>query len=65
MGCGCGGSKPRRQVRNILRQTEGVLSAAAGVNEPVKNEAVDKAADDRKKIEKLRRDAILRALGRP
>jgi len=66
MGCGCSGQpQARRPVRNMVKSpTEGVLSAVASNRGAAPSESKDMTAE-RRKIEKLRRDAILRALGRP
>lgn len=67
MGCGCGSqSAARRPVRNLVKSpAEGVLRAVT-TNQGATSVSVEPVlTDERRKIEKLRRDAILRALGRP
>lgn len=64
MGCGCGnkGLMARRPVRNTVKSAvDGVLRAVTN-NTPPESQAI---TEERRKKEKLRRDAILRALGRP
>jgi hypothetical protein len=68
MGCGCGAKAARRPVRSMVKSpNKGVLSAVANAaTQPAA--AIDEAqtiSEERRKVEKLRRDAILRALGRP
>ena len=71
MGCSCsGGGKgmmARRPVRNLVQSpTEGVLRAVTSNHGATSVSAEDKAlTEERRKVEKLRRDTILRALGRP
>jgi hypothetical protein len=63
MGCGCGGQPARRPMRNI----KPAIANAAKNNSlltPEQKEA-QAYAEERQKIEKRRREAILRALGRP
>ena len=74
MGCGCGGAKAHRPVRNLVQSSpsEGILRAVttnrgttnvpANASPTVESQIL---TDEKRKIEKLRRDAILRALGRP
>lgn len=66
MGCGCGGSSPlaRRPVRSAAPAHNAVAAAAATAPTAQASDS-DPLAEERRKIEKLRRDAILRALGRP
>ena len=65
MGCGCGGQPvARRAARSLIKtSTDGVLNAVAN-NNSIPNDN-DSMKTERRKVEKLRRDAILRALGRP
>jgi len=66
MGCGCGAPKARRNVRNMVKSPSGVLKAVASTNHGMAQGDDSQAiSEERRKIEKLRRDAILRALGRP
>jgi hypothetical protein len=69
MGCGCGAPKGRRQVQSMVKAPSGVLRAVATTNHRQKtaanNESIAAMTEERRKVEKLRRDAILRALGRP
>lgn len=70
MGCGCGGgaAPARRPVRNLVKSpTEGVLRAVTTNHGTTSVPNVENQAqtEERRKVEKLRRDAILRALGRP
>jgi hypothetical protein len=62
MSCGCGGSlKARRPARTV--SNKGVLH---NLNNPAAPKQSNMPVnDERRTIEKLRRDAILRALGRP
>jgi hypothetical protein len=63
MGCGCGGSlKARRPVRSATGN-HGVLNSLNSPAVPKSNKPA--INEERRTIEKLRRDAILRALGRP
>jgi hypothetical protein len=68
MGCGCGGQPmARRSIRSVVKApTDGVLRAVA-TNNGASNTSNESQAlkEERRKVEKLRRDAILRALGRP
>jgi hypothetical protein len=62
MPCGCGSSlKARRPARSV--SNKGVLH---GLNNPAAPKNIQpNVHDERRIIEKQRRDAILRALGRP
>lgn len=66
MGCGCNQPQARRPVASMAHSpTHGVLSGVAtNPGLPPKEEGQN-MSEERRKIEKLRRDAILRALGRP
>ena len=71
MGCGCNKNRPlpmnhKRPTRNLV-QSEGVLRAVAtnhgSTTPPTKEQTAQ--VEEKRKIDRLRRDAILRALGRP
>ena len=62
MPCGCGSSlKARRPARSV--SNKGVLNALNNPTLPKSSQT--HVNDERRTIEKLRRDAILKALGRP
>lgn len=70
MGCGCGGGLPaRRPTKSVIKSpSQGVLRAVHQPNRNVTPKAGPPAqniTDEKRRVEKLRRDAILRALGRP
>ena len=70
MGCGCGGGgqKAMRPTKNLIKSSSGILKAVSSYNStkpPEAKESAQSMSDERRKVEKLRRDAILRALGRP
>lgn len=63
MGCGC---RARRPVRSVVKASSGILKAVASAKgKPVPAPEPQALSEERRKVEKLRRDAILRALGRP
>ncbi len=66
MGCGCGGPpRVNRPTQTILKNPDGSVLDALANGSTAGNRPVDGISEERRKIEKLRRDAILRALGRP
>lgn len=70
MGCGCGNNKPAaRNVRNLTRKTGGILNAvdAAPSNPTLPPITLEEqiVIDEKIKIQKLKRNAVLRALNRP
>lgn len=69
MGCGCGNKKARQAATAARRTIPNRVHRAVVSNNNTTKPAVDKEAealvDERRKKEKIRRDTILRALGRP
>ncbi len=65
MACGCCGATPlaRRPVRSVQPTQNTVVAAAAKKEQHAQDS--NSLTEERRKVEKLRRDAILRALGRP
>lgn len=68
MGCSCGAPPAVRAARNTLRQTSRILGAIANApaksNEP-KNLEAQKADEEKRVAQKLKRDVLLRALSSP
>ncbi len=64
MGCGCSGQPARRPMRNV-KPMAGVAKTVVNMVPTPEQKESQNHADERRKIEKKRREAILRALGRP
>lgn len=70
MGCGCGGNNnatAQSPIRNLVGNSSGILSEVANsnVSQPTLTSEEQEVINQQRKVEKLKRDALLRALSRP
>lgn len=65
MGCGCGGR--RAAMAPKLPSAIGKVTENAGKLHPsvVQMQSIQKIADERRKVERLKREQLLKALARP
>lgn len=66
MGCGCGGGR-RNAAAPKLPPSTGKVTENAGKLHPnvVQMQNIQRIAEERRKVEKLRREQLLKALARP
>lgn len=68
MGCGCGGGGARRKAAapSLPPSTGKVAEVASKLHPSVVNmQNIQKIAEERRKVERLKREQLLKALARP